>query len=459
MSASLLSPPQLLRHAAELVRLLLKSPQPPRLLTSQYLHDKKKLTPDAKAAISSLAFHTLRHLRLARYLADGGTGEIRSLDTRTASACTAAALYLDVVRAVYDGAALDDALHGIAEAVVQEAGLDITDLRTRMEELATLHPGRDGLHWALFRSVPGWIMEMWLREQRVRTTYPRPEALASGLLHPAPLTLRVNTARARSEEVLTSLLDAGIQARAHPLLPHALVLDRREQLLGSEWEAKGLIEIQDAGSQLIGHALAPLRGWDVLDACAGAGGKTLQLTDALSGSGSITAADVERMRLTALRLRAERLGQKDLEIRAVPPKGDLAEIFQRRQFDAVVVDAPCSGFGTARRNPLVKWKLQPKSLNKLAEKQFDILLRNAALVKPGGVLLYATCSLLPTENEHVVERFLRHADDFTPAPLAEALTGMLQKSVLSDPDQSMLTLDPALLDSDGFFIARLRRRR
>jgi 16S rRNA (cytosine967-C5)-methyltransferase len=458
VSEHILSPPQVFRHAAELVRLLLKSPQPPRVLTSQYLHERKKLSPEVKAAVSSLAFHTLRHLRLAHFVASGDTAEIGMLDTASASACTAAALFLGRERLPSGRSALDEALLQISDEIVQCAGLNVADLRTRITTIAAWSDSGEAEHTAVLHSVPLWIVEMWIRERSGRAEFPRPEALASGLLHPAPLTIRVHTSRVNRDTVLRSLLDAGMHARIHPLLPQAIVLDRREQLLGSDWEGNGLIEIQDAGSQLIGHALAPQPNSSILDACAGAGGKTLQCADALGGSGSITAADVERIRLNALRSRAERLGLRDIETVLVPSGGDLSPVFRGRQFDAVLVDAPCSGFGTARRNPLVKWKLRPRSVHKLADKQYDILLRNAELVRPGGFLLYATCSLLPMENEHVVERFLQQTEEFYPAPLKNAFTDAPLGSILSDPSQSMLTLDPALLDSDGFFIARLRRR-
>ncbi len=457
----LASPPAastLLRHAAELTRLLLKSPQPPRLLASQYLHEKKKLSPTTKAAISAVAFHTLRNLRLARYISSGDAAEAVALDSAAAAACVAAAVYLDATGFPAGIAALDASLHATSDELLTLAALKKSLLADRTESLHLEIENDPASHrTALLYSIPSWMLDLWESEHAERPEYPAPPALARSLLTPAPLTLRVNTRRYDVETLHQSLSAAGMHARIHPLLPSALVLDNREQLIGSSWDQAGMFEIQDAGSQLISHALAPSYGMSVLDACAGAGGKTMHLANMLGSDGNIIAADVERARLSALRKRAERSGFSGIETVAVPPEGDLFGAMHGRHFDAVVVDAPCSGLGTARRNPLVKWKLTPKSISRLAERQLDILRRNAELLRPGGVLLYATCSLLPMENEHVVQRFLAEHSNYVPDPLHPVFSASGLTSLLAHESQYMLTLRPDLLDSDGFFIARMKK--
>ncbi len=461
MSPVTLTAPTLLRHASELTRLLLKSPQPPRVLASQFLHEKKKLTPAHKAAISSLSFHTLRVLRLAYFAATGDLAEPIRLDTALATACTAAALLLDKHDIPQAGRALPAALHALAEEVAACAGLDIEQTIGRAEGLLKMFPPFDEVaalqREGVLYSIPQWVLELWHQECRENDAWPEPATLAKSLLSPAPLTLRANTDMREAASLVKALDEAGIRARRHSRLPSAVTVDEREQLLGISLYEDGAFEIQDAGSQLIALALAPSAGWHILDACAGGGGKTLHLADLLGVDALIVAADIEPAKLNGLRKRAARCGLHGIETVVVPKEGDLAPVMGGRSFDAVVVDAPCSGFGTARRNPLIKWKLTSRTVARLAERQYDILLRNARLVAPGGVLLYATCSLLPQENEHVIRRFLAQHPEFLPDPLYPAFAASGLSDLVIDENQFMFTLRPDLLDSDGFFVARMRR--
>jgi 16S rRNA (cytosine(967)-C(5))-methyltransferase len=458
--AAAITAPTLLRHSAELLRLLLKSPQPSRSLVSEYLHARKKLTTEGRGAISSVVFHTLRHLHLAYYVATGDRFLETTFDTSTAAQCTTAAVVLDSIPELQSTPVLTPDLHGMVEELTHLSGLSAPIIRERGERLHSLALAANfpsGLtDAALLYSMPQWVMQCW-SEQQHRVGYPSPRLLAASLLSPAPLTLRVNTRVIGADSLRQELLRSGIAARVHPLLPSALRLDARVQLTGTAWERSGMVEIQDAGSQLIAAALAPVPGSHVLDACAGAGGKTMHLSDLYGDSVSITASDIERTKLLALRRRAERTGACSIETVHVPSGGDLSTSFASARFDAIIVDAPCSGFGTARRNPSVKWKTRQKSVKRLADRQYDILCRNAALLKPGGVLVYATCSLLPDENDHVIERFLDTDREFHGASLAEAFSasGITLPSLQNG--QFTLTLCPDLLDSDGYFIARLRK--
>jgi 16S rRNA (cytosine967-C5)-methyltransferase len=241
------------------------------------------------------------------------------------------------------------------------------------------------------------------------------------------------------------------------LLGDAVLLPERAALLESEWYRDGLFEVQDAGSQLIGLACGVHPGMDVLDACAGGGGKTMHLADMMHDQGTITACDIERSKLRGLSQRAQRLGLRSVQTMAVTTDGDFLDdssSFPYASFDCVLVDAPCSGFGTVRRNPAHKWRLSEKTVKRLADRQAAILARFAEAVRPGGTLVYATCSLLPHENSAIVAEFLSSRPDFSLALLAPSFdTAGLNTDFLS-PSASELLVLPDIFDSDGFYIAK-----
>lgn len=215
----------------------------------------------------------------------------------------------------------------------------------------------------------------------------------------------------------------------------------------------GAIEVQDEGSQLVAFALAPEEEWDILDACAGAGGKTLHLAQLQRDRGRIIASDADRRRLEQLARRLKRHRYRSIHLANLDGHRSL----QRTQFDAVLLDVPCTGSGTVRRAPEIKWRIHTRQLERIVAKQERILEQYHAYVRSGGVLLYATCSLLPEENQRVVERFLARHPEFEPDPLAPAFERYGIALPLS-PDQWQFQLLPHRHGTDGFFIARLRRR-
>lgn len=277
--------------------------------------------------------------------------------------------------------------------------------------------------------------------------------LAQGLNQPAPLDLRVNTLKCSREAVLAQLHEQGIGAAAGRLSPLAIRLEGKPALQKHPLYLDGSIEVQDEGSQLLGFLLAPRRGEMVADFCAGAGGKTLQMGAQMRSSGRLYAFDVSARRLARLKERMARAGLSNVHPVAIENENDLRVKRLAGKFDRVLVDAPCSGLGTLRRNPDLKWRQTPHSVAELTEKQRDILVGAARLVKPGGRLVYATCSILPEENEGVVAAFLAAQPAFSQICAQE----ILEKQDIPSACGDTLRLAPHEHGTDGFFAVVLER--
>lgn len=270
------------------------------------------------------------------------------------------------------------------------------------------------------------------------------------MLTPAPLDLRVNTKVKTREEALESLKSDKVETDPTPYSVTGLRARSKAFLSKTKAFVKGWVEIQDEGSQLIAQICGVQPGMQVLDYCAGAGGKTLALAGAMMNKGRIVAMDLEKSRLEKARPRFKRAGVHDI-IEVRPLTDEKSRKWLKRQkgtFDVVLVDAPCSGTGTWRRNPDTRWRVYGPGLNDLLGVQAEILDRVAKAVKPGGKLVYATCSLLPAENDRQVEAFLQRHPEFTPAPPPPGLPA----------DGPYMRLTPHRHNTDGFFAAVLVRQ-
>lgn len=253
----------------------------------------------------------------------------------------------------------------------------------------------------------------------------------------APVFLRVNRLRATDEEVLAALTAEGIEAQPVRGMDGTLKLKQRQQVFSSAPFKDGLIEVQDAGSQKIAPLLQVEPGMRVADSCAGGGGKTLHLACLMQNKGRLLAMDVHQWKLDELRKRVRRAKVDCVETRLIEGSKTLKRL--AGAFDRVLLDVPCSGLGVLRRNPDAKWKLSLAEIERLQGVQADILEQHAKLVRPGGKLVYATCSILPGENEDQVRRFLHaHPTDWT-----------LEEELHLRPGQPP--------GSDGFYAARLAR--
>jgi 16S rRNA (cytosine967-C5)-methyltransferase len=297
--------------------------------------------------------------------------------------------------------------------------------------------------------LPDWL---W---QELVAQHGKPEALciAQGLLTAAPLDLRVNLARAGRDEVRARLARDGIEAAATLYSPAGLRLTGKPPVNRHPLFGDGLIEVQDEGSQLLAWLLGPRRGEMIADYCAGAGGKTLALAMLMRGTGRVYAMDISAKRLSALAPRAARAGVTNVHSVVLAGESDARAKRLARKLDRVLVDAPCSGFGTLRRNPDLKWRHGPAAIAELAEKQQGILAAASRLLRPGGRLVYATCSILRKENEEVAERFRDSHPEYAPLSCSELLAA---QRISLDTGRN-LRLWPHLHGTDGFFAAVFER--
>jgi 16S rRNA (cytosine967-C5)-methyltransferase len=299
----------------------------------------------------------------------------------------------------------------------------------------------DGAPLAVRASVPDWLPEA-LRGR---------DTLALAMTETPPTSLRTNTLKGDREALLDALAQDGIDAHQGTLAPDAVVLDRRANVFRTRAFQDGLFEVQDEGSQVVSLLCEARPGMTVVDGCAGAGGKTLHLAAQMRGKGSLHALDVHVGRLAALKKRAARADAQNVRTGSATDSSLRAALAGKA--DVLLVDAPCSGTGVLRRNPDTSWRLSRDDVARMQDQQRAILEGYAALVAPQGRLVYATCSLLPEENEEQVERFLGAHPEFS---LVDA-GAVLARAGVAQPGR-MLTLDPLHpAHPDGFFGAVLQR--
>jgi 16S rRNA (cytosine967-C5)-methyltransferase len=322
--------------------------------------------------------------------------------------------------------------------------------RDEKEWLATVKGVKaEDLPLSLQTELPDWLIE------KMRASYSDEDILAIGraMQQSAPLDIRVNTLLAKRDEVLEQLRAKKIEASATPYSPLGIRLKEKIPLNKDALFTEGKVEVQDEGSQLLGFMLAPKRNDMVVDFCAGAGGKTLMLSALMNSQGRLYAMDVSEKRLANLKPRLKRSGASNIQPMLIAHENDLKVKRLAGKIDRVLVDAPCSGLGTLRRNPDLKFRQSPGSIEELTQKQAAILASASRLLKKGGRLVYATCSILPEENQRIVEAFLAAHPDFVLKPAGEVLKQ--QKIELEMGDY--LELRPQLHATDGFFAAVLER--
>ena len=331
----------------------------------------------------------------------------------------------------------------------------LADDRHAPELRGTYDPARlDGAPDAVRADVPDWAVEPLQAAFADRW-----EAEARALAERPPLDLRVNTIKSDRDRVLADLRGSGAEATPHApegvRIPPPVGPGRVPNVTAEEGYRKGWFEVQDAGSQLVSLLGVPeTSGGRVLDYCAGAGGKSLAIAAAMGNRGQVHAYDGDRQRLAPIHERLARAGVRSVQVHK--PGSDLADL--RERMDVVFVDAPCTGTGTWRRRPDAKWRLRETTIERRHDEQDAVLDQAAPFVRPGGVLIYVTCSVLPSENGERVERFLAGHSQFT----REATDGRSEAfdaaTKLTDGSGGAV-LSPGTTGTDGFFAAVLRRTR
>ena len=314
----------------------------------------------------------------------------------------------------------------------------------------------DALPPAVMHDVPDWLWD------RLGAAFGEEEraALARAWLSPAPFDLRVNPLKTSRDTALAALTTENLAARATPYSPLGIRLGGHPAMEQHAWLADGRLEVQDEGSQLLGYAVAPKRSDMVVDFCAGAGGKTLLLGALMRSQGRLYAFDVVAKRLANLKPRLARSGLSNVHPQLLSNERDTKVKRLAGKIDRVLVDAPCTGLGTLRRNPDLKWRYPEKTaaetaIAELTTKQTAILAAAATLVKPGGRLVYATCSVLPEENQDIVAAFLKLHGDFFRTSVAPELA----RANIALDTGPVLQLLPHRHGCDGFFAAALERHK
>ena len=415
-------PPALIGHTEEVLREILRFTGPADNTLSRYFRDHPRLGSRERGVIAEAVYGLLRNKLVYTSFAESGQGpSMRRL-----------------------------ALLGLADAAGIEAlgGLspEESDWLNRVMQI-----DRDMLPAALRANLPAWLYERLLE----RFGEEEAQKLAQTLNTPAPLDLRVNSIKADREQVIAALAEAPILAEPTPYAPLALRVRKKPALQNLPLFKSGAIEVQDEGSQILAQVLGARRGEMVADFCAGAGGKTLALGAIMRNTGRLYAFDISEKRLAKLKPRLARSGLSNVHPVVIAHENDAKVKRLAGKIDRVLVDAPCSGLGTLRRNPDVKWRLKPESITELNTKQLSILEGAARLVKAGGRLVYATCSIMEEENESIVRKFLETNTSFHLVPMQKVLDE--QKIPLEMDD--FLKLVPHLHQTDGFFAAVLERNK
>lgn len=281
-------------------------------------------------------------------------------------------------------------------------------------------------------SIPDWLDELGLKELGNKW-----EKELAALNKQADVVLRVNPLKATVDQVKNELADLEIATETLKGYPYALRLRERANVFTTEAFKNGWFEVQDASSQKVAAMLDPKPGMRVIDACAGAGGKSLHIASLMENKGNLISMDIYEKKLTELKRRARRNGIHNIETRVIDSTKAIKKLAEKA--DKVLIDAPCTGLGVLKRNPDTKWKLSPEFLKEIIKTQAEILDSHSRMVKPGGDLVYATCSILPSENEQQVKNFLARES-------GKGFTFVKDEKVM-----------PSVSGFDGFYIALLRK--
>jgi 16S rRNA (cytosine967-C5)-methyltransferase len=412
-------PPAILGNAEEVLREILRFTSPADVTLSRYFKDHPRLGGRERGAIAECVYAVLRNKSFFTDFAGAGATMRRLTLLGMAEAIGA------------------DSLGGLTE--------DESALLARIKDI-----DRSLLPPKKLANLPDWLYDKFVAQYGEEET----QALAAVLNTPAPLDLRVNSLKSDRDKVIAELATAPIAAEPTPYSALGLRVWKKPALQNLPLFKEGAIEVQDEGSQVLAQLLGARRGEMVVDFCAGAGGKTLAIGAIMRNTGRLYAFDVSEKRLTKLKPRLARSGLSNVHPVVIAHERDAKVKRLAGKIDRVLVDAPCSGMGTLRRNPDVKWRQQPEGIAELTEKQASILDGAARLVKFGGRLVYATCSLLNEENDAIVEGFLASHPDFELVPMHQVLAEQRISLEMGD----YLKMLPHKHGTDGFFAAVLERK-
>jgi 16S rRNA (cytosine967-C5)-methyltransferase len=414
-------PPSIVEYTERALREILLFAGPADSTLSRFFRDNPKLGSRERGAVAEAVYGFLRNKAVFTHFAESGFGPaMRRL-----------------------------ALLGLADAAGIDAIAGITPEETEWLQRVTGFD-RNSLPALLRSDLPKWLYERLVARHGEAETL----ALAAGLNKPAPLDLRVNIIKASRESAIAALAEAPILGEPTPFSPWGIRLARKPALQNLPLFKDGSIEVQDEGSQILSLLVGAKRGEMVVDFCAGAGGKTLALGAAMRNTGRLYAFDVSEKRMAKMKPRVARSGLSNVHPVQIAHENDAKVKRLAGKIDRVLVDAPCSGLGTLRRNPDVKWRQTEAGIREMNVLQGAILAGAARLVKTGGRLVYATCSILDEENEEIVQGFLAAHPEFSLVPMKDILAENKIPLEMGD----YLKMLPHVHQTDGFFAAALQRQ-
>ena len=416
-------PNALLDLCTELLRAVLKLDAPADSIVSGFFRKHRTLGPRERHALAETAYSVLRRRALLQHQAQSGSG---ALERRLAIL----------------------AWSGDSNLLKGAVGPNEQQWRSQVQAVDP-----NGYSDKLRHNLPDWLASALRSQLGDAEFWP----LVAALNEPASLDLRVNVLKARREDLLSILNQAGLRVAPTPFSPWGIRVPGKPALQKIDAFVRGDIEVQDEGSQLLALLLDAKRGEMVVDFCAGAGGKTLALGASMRSTGRLYAFDTSGHRLDALKPRMARSGLSNVHPAQIAHERDERVKRLSGKIDRVLVDAPCTGLGTLRRNPDLKWRQSPQAVTELQAKQAAILASASRLVKSGGRLVYATCSLLRDENEGIAEAFGAAHPDFVPLPAQDALAAAHVARADELVQGGYLRLWPHRHATDGFFGAVWQR--
>jgi 16S rRNA (cytosine967-C5)-methyltransferase len=436
----------LIGHTQELLGIVLNSKKPADALIDTFFRSHKYLGSHDRKFIAETMYGTLRHLRKCELMVTSAMTELGETLFEEDKILFLVVAYLFLQRQTQD-VSPENISSKLKSTRLAEKMAYVLRTFTKPVNIPTESAiDRIGIEY----SFPNWMVQKFIEQYGESEV----EIICASLNEQAPITLRVNTLKTTVEQCQAELNKQGIEATKTLLSPFGLNLSKRINVFSLPVFREGWFELQDEGSQLLPFLIDPKPNTKLLDLCAGAGGKTLEFSALMKNRGEIFATDINSYRLEELRKRSKRAGAQNVRVQEIQAIEDLYGQYSNF-FDIIFVDAPCSGLGTIRRNPGMKWMVTEQTVNEVSEKQRSILHSSAPLVKSGGRIVYATCTLLRQENEDVVEEFIMRHSDFKLVD-ANGLLDTWQDGLITTG--SFFKLLPHIHGTDGFFCAVLEKQ-
>jgi 16S rRNA (cytosine967-C5)-methyltransferase len=465
----------LIEHSAELIRIVYNSPQPTDKILSEYFRSKKQYgSKERRFVVNTIYFVLRNYLLLNHLISKNPISNHTELNVNTRNVITALFLALDfpkfstsykpdeLIKKVESSESTDSILKSLLVDVYEDFCInvrnEINNLETRIALMLHLDDIKDFEEEISLRySLPELLLN------KILPVFQSKDELFSFLnssIEQAPLILRINILKSDKNQIISYFSENEIEVFDSKVIDTCIYTYNRLQLTEIELYKEGKIEVQDEGSQLISAILNPLDNEIILDACAGAGGKSIHIACLQMNQGLVIANDIEFHRLKEIAKRSERAGITTvipyLSKKGINNFNNILKLSKGHLFDKVLIDAPCSGSGTIRRDPLKKYRITQRIINKINLNQSKILEEYSKFVRPGGILLYSTCSILPEENEQIIKQFLMNNPNFEPIEIELDNKYLIENSKIRR-NGAFLNIDFRNTVSDGFFMAKLVR--